>query len=354
MNVAEDLKLHLLSQGLRITDRARHRITEGGSLPVSLHDYVTTSGVILKLPGEVYVNAPTDDAFCASSPYSLDSSDSELNLVGPSGVLPVEHVPIPAYVLENNRDGLPFRGFAITHTDRVRAAPVAGCAFRCAFCDLPYTYAYTTKRIEHLVEAVQAGLHDRILPARHVLVSGGTPRAQDREYLLKSLRAICRSTDAPVDAMLVPWHDPDFLVRLRDSGIDGVFFNLELYGETAARQMMPQKASFGNSALLETLRRAVPVFGERKVRSLILAGLEPVSDTLRGVEAIVSVGAIPILSPFRPSSATPLRNVPPPTLEVLKEAYTGALTISRRFGLPLGPDCIPCQHNTLAFPSSLQ
>lgn len=353
MNVSEDLKIHLLAEGLRVSAEAEVAMTDGGRRVASLREYVTTSGVILRLPGDVYVNAPTIEEFCKSSPYLLSQVDGRLVIVGPAVEVPAEAVPVPAFCFALNRDGIPLREFAVSHTDRVRVSPIAGCAFRCTFCDLPFTHAYQTKRVEQLVEAVTAALEDPVLPARHVLVSGGTPKLTDREYLERSIRAICASTRAPVDVMMVPWRDPDLVPRLRSFGVDGAFFNLEVFGPTAVRRFTPQKASLGSGGILRALERAADVFGRRKARSLLLVGLEPVEDTLRGVEAIAAAGAVPVLSPFRPSPDTPLRSVPPPNYAMLRDVYEGALSIARRHGLPLGPECVPCQHNTLTFPSSV-
>ncbi|MFQ5531968.1 MAG: radical SAM protein, partial [Candidatus Nanoarchaeia archaeon] len=104
---------------------------------------------------------------------------------------------------------------------------------------------------------------------------------------------------------------------------------------------------------LDFIEGAVPIFGEGNVRSLLMVGIEPLEDTLRGVEVLAERGCDPVLSPFRPDPSTPMRNEKPPNVDFLIETYERAKEITGRFsGVKLGPRCIPCHHNTLTFPDN--
>ena len=82
-----------------------------------------------------------------------------------------------------------------------------------------------------------------------------------------------------------------------------------------------------------------------------MVGLEPMGDTLKGVEALAQRGCDPVLSPFRPSPITSLRDKFPPTAEFLAETYERAREVVERYPkTKLGPRCVPCMHNTLTFP----
>ena len=115
--------------------------------------------------------------------------------------------------------------------------------------------------------------------------------------------------------------------------------------------MIPEKQRLGKKVFAENLERAVAATGgEGRVRSLILIGLEDLETTLEGVEFIASLGADPVLSPFRPSQGTALHRQAPPRSDFLERVYLEAREIAVRHGVKLGPRCIPCQHNTLTFP----
>ena len=114
---------------------------------------------------------------------------------------------------------------------------------------------------------------------------------------------------------------------------------------------MASKVKACRQLYFDFIERAVGIFGaEGQVRSLILVGIEPIEDTLQGVEALAQLGCDPVLSPFRPDPATPLKDHPPASVDTLVEVYERGLEIVERYGVKLGPRCIPCHHNTLTFP----
>jgi hypothetical protein len=145
--------------------------------------------------------------------------------------------------------------------------------------------------------------------------------------------------------------DPHELLRM---GIHGLSINLELFGEERSRRLMNAKWKLGRPNVLAFIEHAAEVFGPGRVRSLLMVGLEPMEDTLAGVDALAARGCDPVLSPFRPDPSTPLRGHGPPTAELLVEVYQRSAEIAERHGVELGPRCHPCQHNTLTFPHALR
>lgn len=255
----------------------------------------------------------------------------------------------PQYHHELNTSGEPFTKYAYTHADRVRIAPIAGCSMRCRFCDLPYEFAYQKKPTDRFVEAVSRALSDQVQPASHVLISGGTPNARDIDYVRKVYEEVLTAfPSTPIDIMMAPLEDLIDPAWLANSGVAEVSANIEIVNEDVARKIMPQKhRRIGISAYMSYLERAAATLGPNRVRSMLMVGLEPVEDTLRGVRLIAERGCIPVLSPFRPDSKTPLAyNTPPSSLQ-LRETFLRARDITEVFGVPLGPRCIPCSHNTL-------
>ena len=349
---AEHLKFRLLSEGIVLEGAAQDYIDRAnGGRAMTPADYASTSGIILELEDEVWVNAPIE----LYNPNFV--SDSPFHLVLDAGLLAVEGDGLhsaarfwlpPAYHGEVNDEGEPYNSFAFTHGDRVRISPIEGCSMACKFCNLPYEFRYRTKRTDGLVDAVRVALEDPIQPAHHVLISGGTPRPRDVEYVREVYAAVASMfPDVSVDIMMVPrpgLMDPEWLGEI---GIDEVSVNLEIYNEEIGRSLMRQKAAQGRHVYLDYLEHATKVLGPGRVRSMLMIGLEPLADTLVGVEEIARRGAVPVLSPFRPDAKTPLADWSPPEPENLEDAYLQAVEIVERHGVPLGPSCIPCSHNTL-------
>ena len=126
---------------------------------------------------------------------------------------------------------------------------------------------------------------------------------------------------------------------------------MEVWGDATARRVMPRKHKQGRDHYLDYLAHGARVLGGHRVRSMLMLGLEPLEETLEGVEAIAELGCVPVLSPFRPDPSTPLRDWAVPSAALLREAYVRAREITERYGVPLGPPCLPCAHNTLTFPT---
>jgi hypothetical protein len=223
----------------------------------------------------------------------------------------------------------------------------------CKFCNLPYEFRYRTKRVEGLVDSVRRALADPVQPAHHVLISGGTPKSADVEYVREVYEAVITGfPDVPVDIMMVPRDDLMDPVWLDEIGVGELSVNLEIYNLELAGKLMRQKAKQGREHYLDYLEKAAGTLGSYRVRSMLMVGLEPVEDTLAGVDAIAARGAVPVLSPFRPDPKTPLRDLQPTGSDRLEEIYLRARDITMGHDVPLGPSCIPCSHNTVTLASS--
>lgn len=356
LSPAEHLKFCLLSDGVSITEAAQAHIDRAnGDRPMTPADYASTSGVILALDGDVWVNAPIatyNPNFVTAPRFALDLDGGQLVVRGEGLEVGARFWLPPAYHGELNDAGEPLNSYAFTHSDRVRISPVEGCAMTCKFCDLPYEYRYRTKRVEGLVDSVKRAVSDPVQPAGHVLISGGVPRPADYGYLRDCYEAVITGVDVPVDVMMVPIPellDPAHLAAL---GVGELSINIEIYNRDIARKLMRRKFDQSLEHYLGFIESAAAALPPGQVRSMLLVGIEPLEDTLAGVAAIAERGGVPVLSPFRPDPATPLRNERPPSAEALEEAYLRASDIAVEHGSWLGPSCIPCSHNTLTLSAS--
>ena len=187
---------------------------------------------------------------------------------------------------------------------------------------------------------------------RHVLISGGSPRRAHYGAFEETCEAVIRDAGMPVDIMMSPMIDSlGFIDRMVSAGVAGFSINLELHGEGASWSILGAKFRTTRAHFEAFVCRAVEFLGSSgRVRSLIVPGLESVSDTLAGVEYLASLGCHPVLSPFRPARNTALEAASPPTEELLELVLREARSIVAAYGVTLGPECVACQHNTLSFP----
>lgn len=354
LSALQRLKFQLLAEGMAISAAARTKLlaqAPGGVL--TLADYASTSGVPIRLPGDIYVNAPISDYnpnFVDASPHVLDWTGEGFVLRSGPHEWPAEPIPVPAYGFRNNSVGEPYSHYGLTHTDRVRISPISGCANRCTFCDLPRRYEYRLKDADLLIETIRVALADPVLPASHVLISGGTPKDKDFGYLRNVYERVLEAFPGiPVDIMMLPLEGVIDLRALRAQGLHGLSINLEIFDDALRRKIVPEKNAIPMEAWLSVIAKGVELFGA-EVRSMLMVGLEPMEATLAGVRALAERGCTPVLSPFRPAPGTPLQDQPPPSAAFFEELFLRATDICEGLGMRLGPQCAPCQHNTLTFP----
>lgn len=362
----EDVKIAALAGGVRIGDELLAEV--GGVERLTVHEYATTGGITLELPHGVLVNAPFDSPFCADSDLVLERAADGLQLALDEAIVPVVSVvPLPGYLGATDRQGARVDEVVMSHADRIRVSPIAGCAYDCRFCDLA-PVAYRMHDVERILPAIDVALKDTALPARHLLISGGSPpvkHAGGQDYfenvcvtVASHLEAI-RAPDGSafdVEVMMSARPDgPEFVDRMITAGVTGFSFNLEVFADTAARSHMPLKHKWARPLLGDMIARAVDRLGggNGRVRSLIIPGLEGIDETLAGVEWLAEMGCSPVLSPFRPAPDTALVDAEPVAPEALRAVLDASRAIARRHQVVLGPCCVPCQHNTLTFPWDL-
>jgi hypothetical protein len=346
-----DLKVHCLSKGIRLDPAVIPVLTHGGELPLTIHEYATTGGVTLRM-GEVFVNAPFDDWYCDRSEAVLavgPTGGTEVRYAGKS--VACEALLLPGYLDKNNELGQPVTATTMSHGDRIRVSPISGCTLDCRFCDLP-ALRYTRHSVAEMLASIEVAKSDQHLPAYHLLISGGSPGPAHFEWFDDTVAGVAAGSGLPTDVMMSPREgDLDYIKRYVDAGVIGFSLNLEVYGDARALEIMPRKHTRSSPHLARTIAAALAALGGNgRVRSIVIIGLEGVESTLGAIEFIAGLGADPVLSPFRPAQKTDLERWEPPTEQYLTTVYAGALDIAARYGVRLGPRCIPCQHNVLVMP----
>jgi hypothetical protein len=346
----------LLAEGMEIAPAARRALREATSEgELTPADYASTSGLILELDDDVWVNAPINDYnpnFVANSRFILDYSADGFWVHGAGLASRAAFWPPPSYHGHAERFG-PLNNFVVTHGDRARLSPVRGCAMTCTFCNIPYDDpldVYGAKPVDALLEAARIAISDPRQPAHHLLISGGTPKRPDFGFMQEVYRSVLTEfPQTPVDIMMVPLPGLLDLPLLDKLGLNEISVNIEVFSEAQAKEVMRHKYNQGLDFYLDFIEQAAEALGPGRVRSMLMVGLEPMEMTLAGVAAIAERGGVPVLSPFRPDPATPLRDRKPAGAADLEETYLRAADIAASRRAVLGPDCPPCTHNTLSF-----
>jgi hypothetical protein len=349
----QKLKIKIMCQGIRISSEAERELTKSGTVPLDLFEYhSTTSGIILILPDNIYVNA-SFRGNAEKSKIKLDCLSGKLVIIDRRKSYPVKNISLPSDIGKMDKYGFLYSDAVITHGDRIRVSPIFGCAFRCKYCDI-HREKYEKIPLAKLLKGIDISLRDKNVKPKHLFISGGTPLDSDKKFLdnvYKKITARCLELGLLVDIMLAPRKERGFLEKLKKWGVSGLAINMEIYNKQIAKEINPQKAAISREFYLDFIARAVGVFGRDNVRSLLIVGLEPLSETLAGVKALAEIGCDVVLSPFIPFEKTVLAHHKAPTARELEKVYLKSMDIINKHGAKIGPRCVPCQHNTLAFPT---
>jgi solute carrier family 13 (sodium-dependent dicarboxylate transporter), member 2/3/5 len=140
-----------------------------------------------------------------------------------------------------------------------------------------------------------------------------------------------------VQAMPVPrrqFHEYDALI---EAGTDHFSFCYEFEDPEVFARLCPGKErTLGQAGFFEAMEYTSRKLGRGRVSGEIIAGLEPVDSTKRGIDRIVAAGAFPTVCIFRPTIGSDLENEPPPNPELMREVFAHVWEACRRAGLPVG------------------
>lgn len=111
-------------------------------------------------------------------------------------------------------------------------------------------------------------------------------------------------------------------------GMHSVSFNFEVFDRGYWKAIVPGKDKYIGRDLWEaSLIEAVKYYGEGRVFSAMIAGLEPRHTLLQGVEWCAERGIIPIVVPFSPETGSEFEGFRPPTFKWMMDTMLAAADI---------------------------
>lgn len=352
------LKFALFAHGLRITEPALKQLANDRD-DLTIRDGIA-GGLEIKIFDSIHVNVPIKEYFAFLSPLSLDWSDHDGFVIRDDrdDFIPIEILPIPDFAGNNVSSGTPMLDIGQMFNERLSIEIFFGCVntwankTACHFCELGAERKPQFVDLDDTQELVAHCRDNSKINMRHILLGGGTPADRMLHLYVEAAKRVRKETDIPLYIMMAPPPDLNLLKDLKDAGVNEIGFNIEVYDRVLAQKIMPAKGKIPLEKYFETMDYAVNLWGATgAVRSILIIGLEPLENTLKGVHELCKRGVMPILSPFRPIPGTPLSDHPTPTPELLYQSWKQSEEIAQEYGLCLGPTCVACQNNTITMPA---
>lgn len=355
-----ELEIELFCRGLRIDssceleqDARGFRRTRAG----------LGSGLELVIPGdlkEVWCNAPVEEDFAAASPLLLkkeagryviiDARDDEPYPVW----LPAE----PAWYRRTTSRGIPMAAVGVLQGTYLGVYISETCRFwdpgndrHCQFCTSGLNVGKAEvlrKSVADVVEVALAAKRESGVTFFHL--NAGYQR-EDRPEATAShglnlaapyVRAIRETVGGFIGVQVAPVLRRDFwkydwLVEL---GADHFSFCYEFHNPAYFARYCPGKCgALGQRAFFEAMEYTAAKLGKGAVSGEIIAGLEPIEDTLAAIDYITSVGAFPTVCIFRPLKGSLLEGHPPPDAAQMRRVFAHLWEAMVRHGIP--SDVIP-------------
>lgn len=261
-------------------------------------------------------------------------------------LFPITFNKRPRYYDLKASDGTPFQTIAGYSEGFVSGSAISvaysnECALKdkgqdCLFCNInatKSTYAESEgigwKNPRQIAEAVEAAY--RLDGATHMTLTGGfIPERREVDYYLDVAEAIQDVTgldDFNGTAVIGAPADLGIIEKYKEAGFRTISINLEVWDENYFKVILPGKAQQcgGREHWLRALEYAADVFGRGKVRTSFVAGIEPKTATLEGVEYLASRGILSLAGAWtaNPGSALEGHRTPEPAwhLDMAYQVY---------------------------------
>jgi hypothetical protein len=352
-----ELEIELFCRGMRIDASCRSG-DEGRR--ISRTRAGLGSGLELILPSKrknIWVNVPVAEPFAQLSPFQLLKVDDDYFLRDERNddEYRVDVPPEPEWYSRDTTSGIPMSRIGVLQGNYLGVYVSNRCLYwtwspslACQFCTTGANVGAneeSRKRVSDVVEVARAAREESGSVFTHFNTGYHYEDRPDREVIhgLRQcepfVRAVRRDVGGFIGVQAVPvprnnWHEYDVLI---EAGTDHFSFCYEFETPEVFARLCPGKArTVGQRAFFEAMEYTSKKLGKGRVSGEIIAGIEPIAATKRGIDRIVDAGAFPTVCIFRPTSGSQMENVPPPEPEAMREVFAYLHEACRRARIPTG------------------
>jgi len=355
-----ELEIELFCLGIRV-DPSVHN---GDGRPIGRTRAGLGSGLEIVLLGgrkKIWMNVPVVEAFARKSPFIL--RQSAMNDPGIAMIVdertgisyPADIPPEPKWYSHPTSSDVPMSRIGVLQGNYLGIYVGSRCAYwakkdslACRFCTTGEnvgTAEEARKSVEDVVEVARAARDESGCVFTHFNTGYHYEDRSDLEsaHGLRRcepfVRAVRRHVGGFIGVQAVPvlpsfFYEYDALI---EAGTDHFSFCYEFENAEVFNEICPGKArTVGQHAFFDAMEYTAKKLGRGRVSGEIIAGIEPIADTKRGIDRIVDAGAFPTVCIFRPTIGSGMEHVPSPDPEAMKEVFAYLHESCRRARLPVG------------------
>ena len=337
------LKLDLYCKGMRIDSSCTHLGDDGR--PILRTRAGLGSGLEVVLPDNLWTNVPVQEHFAASSPYSLYNVGGKYLLKYHDEFICEVTLPqAPKWYDAETHSGTKMSRIGVLQGTYLGIYPTGVCHYwtldpreNCHFCSVGLNLGKQEderKLVRDVVEVTQAAMEEN----RITYVHFNTGYYEGDTYLNELepfIEAIKKETGLLIGVQTPPHPDLSRYDRLRKMGVNQVSFCFEFWNQEVLQRYCPGKSRVvGLQRYLDAIEYCAPIFDT--TNGEIIAGIEPIEDTMEAIEWITDVGAVPTVCVFRPLIGTMAEQLPPPDTDELVPVFARVYDACLEKNLPIG------------------
>jgi len=309
------------------------------------------SGLELVIPGplkDIWMNAPIEEDFVHDSPYTLLFRDGSYGVRDSRGDLEydVEIPGQPAWYTAKTSSGTEMSRVGVLQGTYLGIYLSNSCSFwyhspslGCKFCTTGLNVGVNEaaeKAIADVVETARAAKEESGVTFVH-FNSGYAGKDKGLDMAAPYIKAIKEQVGMLTGVQVTPspnlWKY-DWLV---DCGVDHFSFCYEFHNPKFFAELLPGKEKLiGQQTFFNALEYTAKKMGKGRVSGEIIAGVEPIEDTLEAIDYIADVGAFPTVCIFRPTIGAEMERYPSPKYEDMRVVMEHMYRACRRNGIPIG------------------
>jgi solute carrier family 13 (sodium-dependent dicarboxylate transporter), member 2/3/5 len=352
-----ELEIELFCRGMRI-DASCH--TETDARRISRTRAGLGSGLEIVLPARpknIWVNVPVVERFAQNSVFLLRLSDGGYAVLDTrtGAEYPIKIPVEPEWYSRKTASGVDMSRIGVLQGNYLGIYVSNRCLYwswtpslSCKFCTTGKNVGAaeeSRKGVEDVVEVARAARDESDCVFTHFNTGYHYEDRADREIIhgLRQcepfVRAVRREVGGFIGVQAVPvprasYHEYDALI---EAGTDHFSFCYEFEDPQVFAEICPGKAAtVGQHAFFEAMEYTSRKLGKGRVSGEIIAGVEPIAATKRGIDRIVDAGAFPTVCIFRPTIGSEMEDTPPPDPEEMKEVFGYLYESCKRARIPIG------------------
>src|SRR5581483_3094901 len=341
-----ELEIDLFCQGMRIDPSCT---LERDARFIARTRAGLGSGLEIVIPGpikDVWVNVPVEEDFAQASSYVLvrEAEGYSLHDERRGFRYAVRIPPEPRWYTRLTSRGTPMHKVGVLQGTYLGIYISNSCGFwyhspplNCRFCATGLNVGVNevaVKEVEDVVEVAQAAKEESGVTFVHF--NSGYQTDRDLDVAAPYVKAVKSRVGALVGLQLIPTLDFWKYDRLIDLGTDHFSFCYEFHNPEYFAKYLPGKQKLvGQETFFRALEYTCRQLPKGACSGEIIAGIEPLEDTLCAIDYITSLGAFPTVCIFRPTIGADMECCSPPRYEDMLLVFRHVYEACRRNNIPM-------------------